>query len=75
MRRRRPTPRTDIPDWRDPNMKVFREQMNGLGERRAIYLKPEQEQRNAQTNIMLSKRKVWSKDPSYNWRKSKDDAS
>lgn len=75
-RRRRPVqPRTDIPDWRDENMPVYQVQRNMWGDQRVTYEKPEVAQRQSKTNILISKRPNWSKDPSYSWRrKGNDDA-
>jgi hypothetical protein len=65
-------PRTDIPNWRDPQMPVLREYKMGDGSQRTV-IDPDYEQRYREMLISTSSEVGWRNDPLYErkrkWKK------
>lgn len=70
MKHRRIRPRTDIPDWRDPNMPVLRDYTMRDGSKKKI-VDPDYEHRYREFMVSDPNKRYpnWRNDPTYNIRK------
>ena len=65
-RRRKIRPRTDIPNWRDPEMPVLREYLMADGTKRT-WVEPNYERRYREHMMSTAAQPHHTSDPSYNW--------
>ena len=56
------------PDWRDPNMPIYRNYLMPDGTRK-VYVDPEYERRYREMLLTTTIRPSWRNDPTYNLRK------
>lgn len=69
MKHRRIRPRTDIPDWRDPDMPVLTPVQDQWGHRRMRSLTPKERSYFSQCSMNDPSVPSWHDDPTYNIRK------